>query len=82
MLSLQIDAPLGFVVELLAAVLKQLDGVCIRAADEGMGKDIFKAGSQTFIHKAVEEVDLILCIVKKVSDHIFEHVFFQLADIR
>ena len=73
MLGLEVDAPLDGVVELVAALLENVDGLGVAHAAEVVGDDVVQTLKQSLVDKGVEELHLLRAALHRAVDDVFHH---------
>ena len=72
-LGLQVGAPVDRVFKLLAAVLKNFNGIGVTYSCEIAGCHMIQPGEQFPINEFVEEFQFVFAFDQQVADYAFQH---------
>ena len=73
MLCLKIASPEYLVIKFVVVLLKDLNSFCISYMCEFRIKHMVQSVKKPLVHEGIEEVHFLRCILKNVTDHIFQH---------
>ena len=80
-LCLKITAPEYLVIKFIVIFLKDLNSLCVCYMCKLGVQHMVQSVKKSLVYEGIEEIYLLRCILKNVTDHIFQHSFCKLHSI-
>ena len=78
MLCLKITSPEYLVIKFVIVLLKDLNSLCIGHMCKLRIKHMVQSVKKPLINEGIEEVHFLRCVLKNITDHVFQHSLRQL----
>ena len=81
MLCLKITSPEYLVIKFVIVLLKDLNSLCIGHMCKFRIKHMVQSVKKPLVNEGIEEVHFLRCILKDITDHVFQHSLCKLHSI-